>query len=34
MIEPELERICGQVAQLRGPERRIAAIPGGMTNRN
>ena len=34
MTEPELERVCAQVPQLRGPERRIAPIPGGMTNRN
>jgi thiamine kinase-like enzyme len=34
MAEPELERVCAQVPELAGPERRIAPIPGGMTNRN
>jgi thiamine kinase-like enzyme len=34
MLESELERVCGQVPELDGPERRIAPIPGGMTNRN
>jgi thiamine kinase-like enzyme len=32
--DPELERVCGQVPELGGPGRRIAPIPGGMTNRN
>jgi thiamine kinase-like enzyme len=33
-MDPELERICEQVPELASPDRRVATIAGGMTNRN
>ena len=33
-IDPELERICEQVAELASADRRARTIAGGMTNRN
>ncbi len=33
-MDAELDRICGQVPELASPDRRVAPITGGMTNRN
>ena len=33
-MDPELERICEQVAELASADRRARTIAGGMTNRN
>jgi len=33
-MDPELELVCDQVPELASPDRRVALITGGMTNRN